>query len=220
MKFTKQDILKWGSLLTVLVLGVGGWSLWSQRQQSLQATMSDRLYSVRAGWTAERQEAKVSEFKKAQAQTLYPKTIASLEGIDRDGGSSRAAQEARLWLAQIYLRHGQAELARPIFERASAHAKGSLEKGLSLQGLAAAWESEGKLDEALKVLDRAITVVDSSIQGEILLNVARVAAALGQKERAVKTLTQIIEKHPATEWAQEAQRMKSSLSGSEGAVHG
>ncbi len=152
-------------------------------------------------------------FKRLEVDKSFPESVKKFESVITQFGSSRSAFEARIKLAALYARHGDAERAARWYDEAQKSAPNSYERSAALLAQAIQLENQKKPAEALDALDRAFGLGEKSFQAEIWLAQARNQEALGKKDKAINLYNEIQKHYPNTPSAQYAEILKTKLSG-------
>lgn len=150
------------------------------------------------------------EFETFDVDAKLPETVKKLREIDTTFGSERAAFEARLELANLYLKHGDVTKAMPWAERALGSAPSRSDKAMVNAVLASAFETQEKWQDALQHYQRAADG-EASIKAEMLLSIARCHRSLKDGAKAKAVYDQIVSQFPNTESARQAEALKAEL---------
>ncbi len=129
-------------------------------------------------------------------------------------GDTRPGFEARLLLGGLYLNHGEAAKAVPLFEDAGKTAPDAIEKASALSSLGYAHEALGKAPEALAAFEAALAAAPkdhAGLRGDLLLSVARVHEGAKDLARARQAYDRVISELPSSEFAKAAEQSKLQL---------
>ncbi|MFZ9595816.1 MAG: tetratricopeptide repeat protein [Bdellovibrionia bacterium] len=141
----------------------------------------------------------------------FPETLKKLEEVVRQFPSTRAAFEARLKLGELYYSHGEASKSLSWFEKSVQSASSKFEKTLALSSLGYALENTGKKSDAVTAFQKALSLGQTWVKGDLLLATARCYEALSDRAKARSTYDQILAELPNTDYSQAAEASKSLL---------
>ena len=150
-------------------------------------------------------------YKRLDVDTELADGVRALKNVAEKFSGTRAAFDARLQLGDLYYRHGQADKAVPLYQKAVETSPGPFQKGLALSSLGYALENSGKLSEAVQTFEKAIGLGEASLKGDLLLAVARCQEGLHDTAKARSTYDQIVSQLPNTEYSRSAQTLKAKL---------
>ncbi len=156
----------------------------------------------------EKPTAEAVAYRKFDVDSKIPTGVKSLTAVAQKFSGTRSAFEARLALGDLYYQHGQAEKSVPFYEEASKSAPSTFDRALAYYSLGYAYENAAKLPEAQQAFDRALSMGETGLRGELLLSIARVQEARGQKDDAKKSYERIISELPNSEYSRSAEMLR------------
>lgn len=147
--------------------------------------------------------------EKAKLEASLPKFQAAADAYP----SSDAGVTARYHLAKNLVALGRFDEALPHYDQVIANGDGLIVKTAKL-GKAEAQVRAGKFDPAIATLKEFVDSKDATLPAEaLLMELARAYKLAGKTEDARKTLTQIVEQHANTPFAEEAKQEIEKLKG-------
>lgn len=217
----RAQLLGVGGLILALILGVGGYITW---QRNKDAAVSGLLADAMVVYEAPVQAPAPPGMEggtgvPAQAPGTYPTEKAKLEAalpkFLAAADSSPASTPGRL----ARLNAAAALVALGRFDEAKTHyaqlASGTdiVAKGAAL-GKAQADLRAGQFDAAVEALKALSTQTGPGMPAEgVLMELARAYKGAGKMDEAMKTLTEIVEKHADSPFASEAKTELDKLKG-------
>lgn len=159
----------------------------------------------------EKPTADAVAFRKMDVDAVVPEGVKKLRAVIEKHSGTRSGFEARLALGDLYFNHGQADKAVPLYEEATKSSPGTMEKALAFYSLGYAQEGSGKFEQAQQSFDRALSMGETGLRGELLLSVARVQEARGQKDEAKKTYDRIVSELPNSDYSRSAETYRAEL---------
>jgi len=160
---------------------------------------------------ASESDDEITEFKKLDVDAQFPTAVSKLKAVQTEYDGTRSAYEARLKLGSLYFNHGDFSNAVPWYEKAVSSAPSSQEKAMALSALGYAQEGQGKTKEALDVFQKAYSLGEGILQGDLLLGIARCYEALHDSANARSTYDKILTQLPNTEFSKTAELYKDQL---------
>jgi len=151
------------------------------------------------------------EYKKLDVDAEFARGVQMLRTVAEKYSDSRTVFEARLQLGDLYYRHGQPAKAVSWYQEAAQGAPGLFPKSLAFSSWGYALESSGKPSEAISVYEKAISIGEASLKGDLLLAIARCHGLLNDSAKARSTYDQILSQLPNTEYARQAEALKAKL---------
>ena len=140
--------------------------------------------------------------EKAKLEAALPKFQAAADAYP----SSDAGVTARYHLAKNLVALGRFDEALPHYDQVIANGDGLIVKTAKL-GKAEAQVRAGKFDPAIATFKEFVDAKDPTLPAEaLLMELARAYKLAGKTEDARKTLTQIVEQHANTPYAEEAKQ--------------
>ncbi len=209
-------------LAGVLVLTGIGTALYSNRQEQKEVDSKNALYLAQKELVNESRalgpqnpktpaEAGAVEFKRVAVTEKLPKTVAGLQAVISKFPGTRAAHEAEVLLGSLFLKHGEAPAAQGWFEKAAGSARGAFEKSVAYLNLGSVLEGQGKFKEAMENYERGASQGETAAQGELLLGVARAAAALKDAQRVKNSVEKIRSTFKDGEYVRSAEALAANL---------
>lgn len=184
-----------GALVVAVLAWVGLWVRSNARQDATEAFgRAAQLYD--AELKSADKDAKVAapaDDEVKQYATAKERSEAVLAELDKVKGSA-VAKSARLARAGVLYDLGRYAEAEPLFRAVAEDADG-LVRDVAAEGVGLALESQGKLDEALKAY-QALAARDGLLKDRAGYDEARVMAAKGDKEGAVKLVKDVLGRIP------------------------
>jgi tetratricopeptide (TPR) repeat protein len=150
-------------------------------------------------------------FKKLDVDAQLGDSVKQLTAVSERYSGTRPGFEASLDLGDLYLRHGDPGKALGWYEKATRSAPDRLGKALAWSSLGYAQESSGKLNEALQSFEKALSSGEKSVQGDVLLAIARSHEGLNDSAKARSTYDKIVAQLPNTDYARQAESYRSEL---------
>ena len=136
----------------------------------------------------------------------YKAASDGFEKVIKDHGSSRIALLARYYAGECQLRMESHDKAIEFFEVYLKDAgPDSALASLAVEGIAAAYEAQGKLDEARKQYERLKQEPFLQHKDRGMYHLARMADVAGKKEAAALIFMQLQQEHPESAFLREAQ---------------
>ena len=159
----------------------------------------------------EKPTAEAVAFRKLDVDAKVPTGVKNLTTVTQKFSGTRAAFEARLALGDLYYQHGQSVKSLPFYEEASKSSPSTFDRALAYYSLGYAYESAAKLPEAQQAFDRALSMGETGLRGELLLSIARIQEARGQKDEAKKTYDRVISELPSSEYSRSAEMLRTEI---------
>jgi TolA-binding protein len=150
-------------------------------------------------------------YKKLDVDGRLADGVKKLEAVSKTYGGTRAAFEARLTLGDLFYNHGHAEKAVRWYREAVDGAPGAFERSLAMYSLGYSLENSSQSDEAIKTYEKAISLGESVLKGDLMLALARTYEAKKDTAKAKATYDQILSQLPNTEFAKSAETFKAQL---------
>ena len=136
----------------------------------------------------------------------YKAASDGFEKVIKDHGGSRIVSLARYYAGECQLRMESYDKAVEFFEIYLKDAgPDSALASLAVEGIAAAYEAQGKLDEARKQYERLKQEPFIQYKDRGMYHLARMEAVAGKKEAAALIFMQLQEEHPESAFLREAQ---------------
>jgi len=148
---------------------------------------------------------------KLDVDAKFPSTVQKLSQLDQQFNGTRAAQEARMLLGDLYYRHGHPAKATEWYQKAVQAASSGMDKALAYSAMGYALENSGKAAEAITAFEKAASTGEGSVKGDALLAIARCYETLKDSAKARSTYDQVLSQLPSTEYAKSAEALKSQL---------
>ncbi len=136
----------------------------------------------------------------------WPEAEAVLAELARSQPEFPNLAEAELWRGRALAAQKKARPARAAFERVVALDSGSLAANARL-ALARMTEDEGRFEDALsEYLKVALLYADEEAVAEALFRAGTCLERLGRNEQAIARFREVVENHPRSSFAEEAER--------------
>lgn len=149
--------------------------------------------------------------EKIDVDAKLGEAVQKLKAVTDKYSGTQAAFEAAVSLGDLYLKNGQVAKAIPWLQKASETAPNHFQKALVMVSLGNAYENDSKFNEALATYEKSNTLGQSSLQGELLLGLGRVAEKMKDVQKAKSFYDQVISKLPNTEYSKTAELYKAGL---------
>lgn len=197
-----------GLVLVLFIVGAGVVG-WKHRQNNIEQKTRDDLYQALSVLKQDEALVKDKKFSSlSDFQQAYAKGFESLQKVAKSAPGTRSAFEAELKLGDLYGKHGFAAEALPFFNSAATHAPQTLDRVLALISVGYTQEKLQKWSEAVSTFEKALSLGEASMQGELMLSVARVKARAGDLAGAKAVYEKIMKTLPNTEYAKTAETLQ------------
>jgi len=150
-------------------------------------------------------------YQKMDVDAKLPRAVQKLKEVEQTYAGTRPAFEAHLKLGDLYYDHGNYAKSLPWFQKAIEAAPGKLEKALALSSLAYTYENLSQHLEAIQTYQKANSLGQPSVKGDLLLGIARCYEALHDSAKARSTYDQILTELPNSEFSKSAELYKNQL---------
>jgi tetratricopeptide (TPR) repeat protein len=151
------------------------------------------------------------QFKKLDVDTQLADGVTKLKAVAQDFSKTHAGYEAMMLLGKTYLNHGNATSAAEWFQMAAKNSPTPLDRALTWQSLAYAYENGAKYKEALQAYDSALKSEQPLIKADVLLGEARVYEEMNTPAQAKEKYDLVIALFPNTPSAKQAELFKARL---------
>jgi len=136
----------------------------------------------------------------------WPEAEAALTELARSQPDFANLAEAELWRGRALVAQQKARPARAAFERVVALDQGALAAQARL-ALARMTEEEGRVEDALsEYLKVALLYADEDAVAEALYRAGACLEKLGRNEQAIARFREVVENHPRSTYAAEAEK--------------
>lgn len=150
-------------------------------------------------------------YQKMDVDAKLPRAVQKLKEVEQSFTGTRSAFEARLKLGDLYYNHGDYAKSLPWFQKAVDSAPGKLEKALALSSVGYTYENLAQQNEAIQSYQKANSLGQPTVKGDLLLGIARCYEALHDSAKARSTYDQILTELPNTEFSKSAELYKNQL---------
>ncbi|MEO5970040.1 MAG: tetratricopeptide repeat protein [Bdellovibrionia bacterium] len=150
-------------------------------------------------------------YQKMDVDAKLPGAVQKLKEVEQSYTGTRSAFEARVKLGDLYYDHGDYAKGLPWFQKAVDSAPAKLEKALALSSLGYTYENLSQHNEAIQAYQKANSLGQASVKGDLLLGIARCYEALHDSAKARSTYDQILTELPNTEFSKSAELYKNQL---------
>ncbi len=150
-------------------------------------------------------------FLSIDVDSKFPQAIAKLREVSDRFPKARAGFEARMQLGSLYFDHGQFEKALGWFIKAESSGSEKVDRAAALSSLGYAQESLGKPSEALASFQKAISVGEVSMKGDLLLAIARCYESIHDLAKARSIYDQVSKEFPGGDYSKTAELLKSRI---------
>jgi tetratricopeptide (TPR) repeat protein len=150
-------------------------------------------------------------YQKMDVDAKLPHAVQKLKEVEQSYAGTRPAFEARLKLGDLYYNHGDYSKSLPWFQKAVDSSPGKLEKALALSSLGYTYENLSQHNEAIQAYQKANSLGQPTVKGDLLLGIARCYEALHDSVKARSTYDQILTELPNTEFSKSAELYKNQL---------
>ena len=190
----------WGMLAGLLVVGVLTIKISSSREQASRDATEALREAARAAIAPVIAETELADNVKDDDRETFPtekaratEALAKYKSVIKKFPGTMAARWARLGEGNALLELGRFEEAEKAFRAANAEAEEEqILRFRALEGLGFALEGQKRLTDAKDVFVRAVDVSDGLYRADSDLHVARMLAAEGKSDEAVKRLQALV----------------------------